>query len=156
MPGVINYDFLLSITLFLTAYASIFYITPYFVQAYREIPDQYAQEMRYLEHVTLNTPGSPRNWTDVSSMTSFGLAAYYNQTLPGVIDPEKAMAINNTNCTMLARKAGLTENEIMIRIEWAGKTVQCTPGTSLTGTRRHILRTVSVGNQTGVVEEWVW
>ncbi len=155
MVSADNYDFLLSMIVFLTAYASFLYTSPYLVQPYRESPDVYLEEARFAEHMLLDSPGDPFNWTSVTAANEIGLAMFQNQTLPGLVDPAKALAINQSNCTVIAQKIGLPDNGVKVRVSWSGNVTECVPD-QVIGTPRYVKRPVSVGGVPGSVEVWVW
>jgi len=155
MKGIENYDLILSMVIFISAYASVFYLTPHFVQTYREVPDIHQNEATYLMKKLTETPGTPYNWTNASQATQIGLALWQVSTISGVLDPQKAAAINNTNCTELARKTGLTNTNILIKVSWDGQETACANQTTPI-TPRHVKRPVAVGSAHGQIEVLLW
>ena len=155
MAGGMEYDFVLSILVFLSAYAAIVYESPFIIQPYKSVPDQVYANAVLSEKALLGTAGEPLNWNNVSTAKTVGLLLFDGQVEQGVLDPNKVLALNNTNCSEIAEKAGLVTGNILVKVSWAGNVSQCVPK-DIVGSPRHLERTVSVNGTLGKMEVWAW
>lgn len=107
--GTIDYDFILSIVLFVIAYTSLFTLLPYINTSATDTEDYLIQESNYLSTVLAKYPGYPKEWTDTSQVQSLGLSYYDNTSYyPNIIDLKKAQAITKVNCSSLKPKTAAT------------------------------------------------
>lgn len=107
MKGDIDFDFILSIVLFLIIYIIIFQTISFLTLGARETPDIYSMEIVQLSEQFMKSAGSPEIW-DLANVTKLGFAYYNESCKQNILDYNKIILINNTDCSNLTEKTATT------------------------------------------------
>lgn len=117
MRGNLNFDFVIALAMFATAYMLVFSSISPFAMGFRAYRDPVESDARYLSDMLLSQPGVPETWSAIEGENvRLGLSLYNRTNYQNIIDLKKAKAIGAAQCSSLKPRSDSSLN-FKIRIE---------------------------------------
>ncbi|RLG21806.1 hypothetical protein DRN74_00045 [Candidatus Micrarchaeota archaeon] len=110
MRANLNFDFIVALALFVTAYATLTTSMPSFAIGYRALEDPLLVDSEYLLHTLIANAGEPGNWSSTTQVNRIGLAYFNRTSYPYVLSLEKIKAVNGKDCASFLDKTDTNIN----------------------------------------------
>ncbi|MFW5902349.1 MAG: hypothetical protein ACOCTT_00465 [archaeon] len=124
--GIMTYDFIIAIFVFLTAYVITMQIVTYPLTSPNVEVDQKELTNSLLAQTLIKNPGKPGNWSRIDEIQLLGLTLHEKGNNPNILDQTKLEELNETNCSDLEEKIPLKTNiNIEITLIEENKTYKC-------------------------------
>jgi len=124
--GIMTYDFIIAIFLFLTAYVVTMQVITYPMTRQDIEIDQKKPTNTLMANTLTQNPGEPCNWNEIGEVNSLGLSLCEKGNNPNILDIQKLKELNNTYCSELEDKIPLkTPINIEVKIIDENKTYKC-------------------------------
>ncbi|MEM3412252.1 MAG: hypothetical protein QW735_00940 [archaeon] len=149
MKGTLDFDFMMSLLLFLTIYFSVYLFLPDLMQDVLSTKDYRQSIVSNIAEYIISQPGFPENWTNISDAELFGLAVSGERN---IISLEKAKALHNQPCDLI--KTPL-EFKVKVKVVAGNTEFSCEGYQNFTRIRRNVFIFDGENYTQGVVEVYV-
>ncbi|MCD6522789.1 MAG: hypothetical protein J7K68_03490 [Candidatus Diapherotrites archaeon] len=151
--GSLNIEFVIAVTLFISAFWVLYlqgstFITQRIVRNDVRYPAMYMFSEKIMKEA-----GEPKDWNATNTYTTFGLAYYDGKTYASILDENKLDAMNGSACPTMELFNGI---DFAIKVRTKAKVWECTTNIKkITSIQRPVyVRMNSGAYKEGVIYVW--